>query len=75
VDGQCRAPAARPPGKDPVPVLYEAGWAPGPVSTGTGTCAPPPGFDPFTAQPIASWYTSYAVLTHEVARLPPNFNL
>ena len=23
-----------PPGKDPVPILHEAGWAPGPVWTG-----------------------------------------
>ena len=28
------APAAFTPGKDPVPILQEAGWAPGPVWTG-----------------------------------------
>ena len=33
VGGQRHAPAALPPGKDPVPILYEAGWAPGPVCT------------------------------------------
>jgi len=31
--GQRHAPAALPPGKDPVPIVQEAGWAPGPVST------------------------------------------
>ena len=28
------------PGKDPVPVVQEAGWAPGPVSTGAENLAP-----------------------------------
>ena len=28
------------PGKDPVPIVYEAGWAPGPVSTGAENLAP-----------------------------------
>jgi len=30
---QPHAPAALTPGKDPVPILQEAGWAPGPVWT------------------------------------------
>jgi len=34
-----------PPGEDPVPILKEAGWAPGPVWT-AGKSRPPPGFDP-----------------------------
>jgi hypothetical protein len=34
VGGQRHAPAALPPGKDPVPIVEEAGWAPGPVWTG-----------------------------------------
>ena len=34
VSGQQHAPAALYPGKDPVPILHEAGWAPGPVWTG-----------------------------------------
>jgi len=29
-----------PPGKDPVPILQEAGWAPGPVWTGAENLAP-----------------------------------
>ena len=30
------------PGKDPVPIVQEAGWAPGPVWTGMENLAPPP---------------------------------
>jgi len=32
--GQPQLPAASTPGKDPVPIVQEAGWAPGPVWTG-----------------------------------------
>ena len=39
------------PGKDPVPIVQEAGWDPGPVWTGAGNLAPQPGFDPRTVQP------------------------
>jgi hypothetical protein len=38
------------PGKDPVPIVQEAGWAPGPVWTCAKNLAPP-GFDPRTVQP------------------------
>jgi len=34
VGGQPHAPAASTPGKDPVPIVQEAGWAPGPIWTG-----------------------------------------
>jgi hypothetical protein len=34
VGGQRHASAAFTPGRDPVPVVQEAGWAPGPVWTG-----------------------------------------
>jgi len=34
VNGQHHAPAVLNPGKDPVPIRQEAGWAPGPVWTG-----------------------------------------
>jgi len=34
VGGQPHAPAASTPGKDPVPIVQEAGCAPGPVRTG-----------------------------------------
>ena len=46
VRGQCHSPATFTPGKDPVPIVQEAGWAPGPVWIGaenlasTGTRSP-----------------------------------
>jgi len=47
------------PGKDPVPIVQEAGWASGLVWTGVENLAPP-GFDPWTGQPVGSRYTDYA---------------
>ena len=38
--GQCHAPAALYPRKDPVPIVQEAGWAPGLVWTGAKNLAP-----------------------------------
>jgi hypothetical protein len=43
------------PGKDPVPIVQEAGWAPGPVWTAENLTLP--GFDPRTVQPVVSRYT------------------
>jgi len=40
VGGQPHAPAASTQGKDTLPILQEAGWAPGPVWTGAGNLAP-----------------------------------
>jgi hypothetical protein len=40
VRGQRHAPAAFYPRKDPVPIVQEAGWAPGPVWTGAENLAP-----------------------------------
>jgi hypothetical protein len=40
VSGQRHAVAALYPGKDPVPIVQEAGWAPGPVWTGAENLAP-----------------------------------
>ena len=37
---QPHSPAASIPGKDPVPIVQEAGWAPGPVWTGAENLAP-----------------------------------
>jgi hypothetical protein len=37
------------PGKNPVPIVQEAGWAPGPVWTSAQKL---PGFDPRTVQPL-----------------------
>ena len=45
-----------PPGKDPVPILQEAGWVSGPVWTGAENLTPP-GFDPLAVQPVAIRYT------------------
>ena len=39
------------PGKGPVPIVQEAGWAPGPVWPGENLA--PPGFDPRTVQSVA----------------------
>jgi hypothetical protein len=39
VGGQRHAPAALPPGMTPVPIVQEAGWAPGPVWTGAENIA------------------------------------
>jgi hypothetical protein len=46
------------PGKVPVHIVYEAGWAPGSVWTGAENFVSHlPGFDPRTVQPVASRYT------------------
>ena len=49
--------------RDPVPIVQEAGWAPGPVWTGAENLAST-GLDPRTAQPVASRYTDYAIPAH-----------
>ena len=49
------------PGKDQVPIVQEAGWAPGPVWTDAENLAPQPGFDPRTIQPVTSRYTDWAI--------------
>jgi hypothetical protein len=61
VGGQHHTPAVFTPGKDPVPIVQEAGWAPGPVWIGVENLTPPPGFDPRTFQPIAGRYTDWAI--------------
>ena len=40
VAGQRHAPADFPPGKDPVPIVQEDGWATGPGWTGVESLAP-----------------------------------
>ena len=52
------------PRKDPVRIVQEAGWAPGPVWTGAEYLTPPPGFDPRTVQPVARRYTDWAIPAH-----------
>jgi hypothetical protein len=51
-------------GKDPVPIVLGAGWAPGPVWTSAEILAPPLGFDSRTVKPVASRYTDCANPTH-----------
>jgi hypothetical protein len=58
VGGQHHAPAAFTPGKDPVPIVQEAGWASEPVWIGA-EISTPSGFDPWTFQPVTSRYTDY----------------
>jgi hypothetical protein len=58
VSGHQHAPAYFSPGKDQVPIVQEAGWAPGPVWTAEDLS--PPGFDPRTVQPVVSRYTDCA---------------
>jgi len=48
MSGQQHALAALYPWKDPVPIVQEAGWAPGLVWTG-GKISSSPGFDPGTS--------------------------
>ena len=59
MSGQQQAPASLYPGKDPVPIVQEAEWAPGPVWTGAENLAPT-GIRFRTVQPLASRYTDYA---------------
>jgi hypothetical protein len=58
------------PGKDPVPIVQEAGWASGPVWTGAENLAPP-GFDPRTIEPVGSRYTDYATRSTSVVSVCP----
>jgi hypothetical protein len=39
LEGQRHAPAELPMGKDPVPIVQEAGWAPGPIWRGAESLA------------------------------------
>jgi len=41
------------PGKDPVPIVLEVGWAPGPFWTGVDNLTLA-GFDPGTVRPVAN---------------------
>jgi len=59
-EGSASCPShSLPLGKDPTPIVQEAGWAPGPVWTGAENLTPN-GIDPWTVQPVASHYTDYA---------------
>ena len=62
---QLHAPAALPPGNDPVPTVQEAGWAPGPVWTGAENLAST-GIRSRTVQLVASRYTDWAIAAHSL---------
>ena len=51
------------PGKDPVTIVQEAGWAPGPVCTGAENLAPT-GIRSRTVYPVASRYTEPLLSPH-----------
>jgi len=57
--GHPHAPATSTPGKDPVPIVYEAGLVPGPVWTG-GKISSLTGIRSLTVQPVISRYTDWA---------------
>ena len=50
---------ALPQERDPVHIVHETGWVPGPVSTGVENPALP-GFDPPTVKSVTSLYTDWA---------------
>ena len=60
VGGQRHAPAALPPGKTRYPLYRRLGGAQG-RSGRVRKISPPQGFDPRTAQPVASRYTDWAI--------------
>ena len=63
VGGQCHALAALPPGKAWYP-LYRSPGGPQGWSGRAQNIWPPPGFDPWTIQPVASGCTNYAILAY-----------
>jgi len=63
VGGQCQAPASLPPGKTQYPLYRRLGGPQG-WSGEIQKMWPPPGFNPWTVQPIVSCYTNYAILAH-----------
>ena len=66
VGGQRHGPAAFTPGKDPVPILQEGWWAPGPVWTGAENLAPTAIRSPDVAARSESLYRlSYPVSSNE----------
>jgi hypothetical protein len=60
VGGQRHALAALPPGKTRYPLYRRLDLAPGPIWTGAENLAST-GFDPRTAQSVASRYTDWAI--------------
>ena len=61
---QRHAPAALPLEREVVPIVQEAGWAPGHVWKRAEILTPPLGLDPRTLQPVACRYTDYGNPAH-----------
>jgi len=61
------------PGKDPVPILEEAGWAPGLVWTG-GKISSPPGFDPGPSSPVAQSLYRLSYRAHKLGIETPEID-
>ena len=55
VSGQRDAPAAFTPGKEPVPIVQEAGWAPGPVWIDAENLAPTGIRSPIPVSALKVW--------------------
>ena len=60
--------------RDPVPIAWEARWAPPLVWLGAEILAPPPGFDTQTTCPVVSHYTNYTIPPHQLQVFPPPFS-
>jgi hypothetical protein len=58
------------PGKDPVNIVQEAGWAPGLVGKGAEKSRLTPGFDPRTVQPVASRYSTTLTRSTRFRQVP-----
>ena len=62
------------PGKDPVPIVEEAGWAPGPVWTGAENLAPTGIRSPDRPARSQSLYRLYATRPTATLRDPQNLH-
>jgi hypothetical protein len=60
VGSQCNNPAAFPGKQTRYPLYRRLGWTQG-WSGRVQKISPPPGFDPWTIQPIVSCYTDYTI--------------
>jgi hypothetical protein len=61
--GSKRHTPAALPERDPVAIVQEAGWTPGPVWTGSENLTPTGIWSP-DVQPVESGYTDYAIPAH-----------
>jgi hypothetical protein len=73
VGGQCHTPTALPPGKTRYPLYRRLGGPQGWFRQ-VRKPSPPPGFDPWTVQPLANHYTDYTIPAHKVNKIKTTFN-